>query len=81
MNCEYVFPHTEARNAATSAVKKSEEKSWEEFGRQLDSNYFSENKLFWKTNCQLSGKGSSVTYSIKDDAGSILMDENEIILR
>ena len=35
--------YTEARKAATSAVKKSKEKSWEEFGRRLDSNYFSAN--------------------------------------
>ena len=39
--------YTEARKAATSAVKKSTEKSWEEFGRQSDSNYFSANKVFW----------------------------------
>ena len=31
---------SKARKAATSAVKKSKEKSWEEFGRRLDSNYF-----------------------------------------
>ena len=39
--------YTKARKAATSAVKKSKEKSWEEFGRRLDSNYFSANKIFW----------------------------------
>ena len=33
--------YTEVRKAATSAVKKFKEKSWEEFGRRrLDSNYF-----------------------------------------
>ena len=32
--------YTEARKAATSAVKKSKEKSWEEFGCPLDSNHF-----------------------------------------
>ena len=40
------FRCTEARKAATSAVKKSKEKSWEEFGRRLDPNYFSANKVF-----------------------------------
>ena len=71
----------EARKAATSAVKKSKEKSWEEFGRRLDFNYFSANKVFWQTIRRLRGKRSSVTYSIKDSAGNILTDENEILSR
>ena len=73
--------YTEARKAATSAVKKSKEKSWEEFGRRLDSNYFSANKLFWQTIRRLRGKRSSITYSIKDSDGNILTDENEILSR
>ena len=73
--------YTEARKAATSAVKKSKEKSWEKFGRRLDSNYFSTNKVFWQTIRRLCGKRSSVTYSIKDSAGNILTDENEILSR
>ena len=32
--------YNEPRKAATSAVKKSKEKSWEEFGRRLGSNCF-----------------------------------------
>ena len=55
--------YTEARKAATSAVKKSK-KSWEEFGRRLDSNHFSANKIFWQTIRRLRGKRSSITYSI-----------------
>ena len=73
--------YTEARKAATSAVKKSKEKSWEEFGRRLDSNYFSANKVFWQTIRRLRGKSASVTYSIKDSAGNILTDGNEIFSR
>ena len=61
--------YTEARKAATSAVKKSKEKSWEEFGRRLDSNYFSANKVFWQTIRRLRGKRSSIMYSIKDSNG------------
>ena len=71
--------YTVAQKAATSAVKKSKEKSWEEFGRRLDSNYFSANKVFWQTICRLRGKRSSITYSIKDSNGNILTDENEIL--
>ena len=63
-----------ARKAATLAVKKSKKKSWEEFGRRLDSNDFSENKVFWQTVRRLRGKRSSITYSIKDSDGNILTD-------
>ena len=73
--------YTEERKAATSAVKKSKEKSWKEFGRRLDSNYFSANKVFWQTIRRLRGKRSSITYSIKDSEGNILTDENEILSR
>ena len=72
--------YSEARKAATSAAKKSKEKLWKEFGRRLDSNYFSANKVFRQAIRRLRGKRSSVTYSIKDSAGNILTDENEIIL-
>ena len=72
--------YTEARKAATSAVKKSK-KSWEEFGRRLDSNYFSANKVFLQTIRRLRGKRSSITYSIKDSDGNILTVENKILSR
>ena len=75
------FRYTEARKAATWAVKKSKEKSWEELGRRLNSNYFSANKVFWQTIRRLRGKRSSITYSIKDSDGSIPTDENEILSR
>ena len=61
------------------AVNKSKEKLLEEFGRRLDSNYFSANKVFWQTNRRLRGKKSSVKYSIKDSTGNILADENEVL--
>ena len=47
----------------------------------MDSNYFSANKVFWQTIRRLHGKRSSVTYFIKDSAGNILTDENEILSR
>ena len=62
--------YTKARKSATSAKNKSKEKSWEEFICRLDSNYFSANKVFWQTIRRLRGKRSSVTYSIKDSAGT-----------
>ena len=73
--------YTEAQNAATSGVKKSKKMSWEEFGRRLGSNHFSTNKIFWRTIRRSRGKRSSVTYSIKDFAGNVLTEENEILAR
>ena len=63
--------YTEARKAAASAVKKSNEKSWEEFDRRLDSNYFSANKVFWLTIHRLRRIRLSVTYSTKDSEGKL----------
>ena len=73
--------YTEVRKAVALVVKKFKETSWEEFGRRLDSNYSSANKVFWQTIRHLRGKSSSVRYSIKDSAGNILTDENEILSR
>ena len=47
----------------------------------MDFDYFSENKVFWQTIRRLRSKRSSITYSIKNSAGNILTDENEILLR
>ena len=66
--------YAETRKAATLAVTKSKEKLWEEFGCRLDFNYFSANKVFCQTIRHLRGKRSSVTYSIMDSAGNILME-------
>ena len=73
--------YSEARRAAAHAVKMSEERSWEEFGRRLDSNYSSTNKIFWQTISRLRGKSLGTTTSIKDSTGNILRDEKEILSR
>ena len=71
------------RNPGTQRFEKRQlwQKSWEEFSRRLDSNYFLANKVFWQTICRLPGKRSSITYSIKNSDGNILTDENEILSR
>ena len=50
---------------------------WSLVGFQL----FFGKRIIWQTIRYLCGKRSSVTYSIKDSAGNILTDENEILLR
>ena len=71
--------YTEARKAATLAVKKSKEKSRKKFCRRLDSNYFAANKVFWQIIRRLRGNRVNYTYSIKDSAGNIPTNENEIL--
>ena len=55
------------------------ERVWSSVGFQLQ--YFLASKVFWQTIRRLCDKRSSVTYSIKDSAGNILTDENEILSR
>ena len=50
---------------------------WSSVGFQI----FVGKQSIWQTFCRLLGKRSSVTYSIKDSAGNILTDENEILSR
>ena len=42
---------------------------------------FFHKQVLWQTIRRLRGKRSSVTYSTKDSAGNILMNENEILSR
>ena len=73
--------YSEARKVAAQAVKKSKEHCWEEFGRRLDSNYLSANKVFWQTIRRLRGKMPSSTASVKDSASNIHKDEKQILSR
>ena len=57
----------------------SKERSWEEFGRRLNSNNSSANKVFWQTICRLRRKNLSPTTYIKESTGNILRDEKEIL--
>ena len=50
---------SEARKAATQAVKLTQKRYCKEFGCWLDSNYSSVNKVFWQTICLLHGKSLS----------------------
>jgi len=71
--------YTESRKDAALAVKKSKEKSWEEFGRRLASNLSWANKVFWQTIRRLRGKRSNFSSFLKDPSSNILSDENEIV--
>ena len=50
------FRYSKARKVAAQAVKMSKKRSCEEFGRQLDSNYLSANKVFWLPFADCEGK-------------------------
>ena len=71
--------YSEVRKAAAQAVEISKERSWEEFGQGLASNYSSANKIFWQTIGRLLEKSLSTTTSIKNSTRNILRDEKEIL--
>ena len=58
----------------------SEERSWEEFGLWLDSNFHRQTKYFGKPFAVCVGKVCT-TASIKDSNGNILRNEKEILSR
>ena len=74
--CNPGIPRRE--NLQLLTVKMSKERSWEEFGRRLDSNYSSANKVFWQTIRRLHGKFLNTTTFIKNSTGNILRVATEI---
>ena len=58
--------YSAAHKTATTIVKQSKEKSWEEFGQKLDTDYILANKVFWQTICHLCSKQTPVATFIKD---------------
>ena len=52
---------------------------WLSVGFQLF--FCKQNTVFWQTIRRFRGKRSSVTYAIKDSAGNILINENEVVSR
>ena len=73
--------YLEAQKAAAQAVKMSKERFWEKFGRRLDSNYLTANKVFRQNIRRLRGKSLSATTPIKNLTGNILRDEKKIFSR
>ena len=77
-SCDLQWWYSEEQKVAAQAVKMSKQCSWMEIGRRLDSNYLSENKLFWQTIRRLRRKSLGTTTSIKGSTGNI---EKEILSR
>ena len=73
------FRYSEARKSAAQTAKMSKERSWEEFGRRLHSNYSSAKKVFWQTIRRLREKSLCTTTYIKVSTGNILPDQKEIL--
>ena len=73
--------YSAARKTAAMKVKQSKEKSWEDFGQKLDTDYRSANKVFWQTIRRLRGKRSTAPTFVEDSNGAILQHQNEILNR
>ena len=73
--------YSAARKTAATIVKQSKEKSWEEFGQKLDTDYRSANKTFWQTIRRLRGKRTLVATFIEDTNGVLLKHQKGILNR
>jgi hypothetical protein len=73
--------YNEAKRAAGAAVKCAKDRSWEDFGRRLDSNYGSANKVFWQTIRRLRGRKGGPVQSVKGLNGTLLTEEADILQR
>ncbi len=73
--------YNNAKKAVKDAVSTAKMKSWENFGMELENNYRGAQKLFWQTVRRIrKGKGCAIR-SIKDQNGTILTKEVDIIDR
>ena len=67
------------KKTAAQTVGMFKERSWKEFGRRLDSDNSSANKVLWQTIRQMRGKNFSTIASFKDSTKEILKDEKKIL--
>ena len=61
--------YSAARKTAATIVKQSKEKTSEEFGQKLNTDYRSPNKVFWQTISGLPGKQTPIVNFIEDTNG------------
>ena len=73
--------YSAARKTAATIVKQSKEKSWEEFGQKLDTDYRLANKVIWQTMRRLRGKQTPVATFIEDTNGVLLNHQTGILNR
>ena len=73
--------YSAARKTSAPIVKQSKEKSWEEFGQKLDTDYRSANKVLWQTIGRLRGKQTPVATFVKDTNGVLMKHQKDILNR
>ena len=71
--------YSEARKAAATKVKPSEERAWKEFEERLDDDFKTANKVFWQTIRRLRRKRFRAALFIKDSNGVTLKDQDAIL--
>ena len=71
--------YSAARKTAATIVKQSKEKSWEEFGQKLDSDYRSANKVFKQIIHHLRGRRTQIATFIKDTNDVFLKHQKGIL--
>ncbi|CAF3219623.1 unnamed protein product [Rotaria sp. Silwood2] len=73
--------YRQLQDNAKKLVAEAKEKSWEDFGHQLEDNHYAANKLFWQTIRRLRKGGQKSTRSVKDSSGRLLIREEDILNR
>ena len=71
--------YSAACKTAITIVKQSKEKSSEEFGQKLDTDYRLANKVFWQTINRLHGQQTPAAIFIKDANGVLLKHQKGIL--
>ena len=64
---------------AKNCVKLAKEKSWEEFGENIEGKYQEGGKIFWRLVKNLRTGGKTTTKGIKNDEGVLQTEEEEIL--
>ena len=81
LSVELRSQYSEARRTAATKVKLSEERARKEFGKWLDDDFQTANKVVWKTICRLRGKRSHAAFFIEGSNGVTLKDQDAILNR
>ena len=69
------------RKKVKQLVLKAKNEAWEEFGKSMENNYKSNQKLFFKVIKNTRKNKSSDTMSIKNKQGKVLHDRGEVLER
>ena len=69
------------RSKVKHEIRKAKQKSWEEFGEKMETNYYENQKLFYRVVKSMRKEKNCPLKFIKDANGKLLTEEGEIMNR